>query len=304
MKKILIAGGTGLVGTRLSKHLPADQYQIHILTRRTRPARGNIKYYEWDLEAQTIDAEAVRVDYIINLTGAGIADSRWSPRRKRVIIESRTQSAALIKKGIEESGHTPRAYLGASAIGYYGDRGSDWMREESQSGAEFLSDSCRAWEDAHMLIQEHVDRLIMLRIGIVLSMEGGALPKMLMTRSVGVFNYFGDGQQYYSWIHIDDLCRMMIHLLVETPSVGIYNGVAPSPATNKGMMQQILKDTRLSGLLIPAPAFALRLAMGEMSAVVLDSCRVSSDKVQATGFDYQFTNVGPAVADLLTEGDA
>lgn len=299
MKKILIAGGTGLVGKALQKHLPAGKYEVSILTRRARPSHDNVTYYQWDLEQQDIDRAAVKgVDYIINLTGAGIADARWTTARKRIIIESRTQSAALIKKALVETGHTTATYLGASAIGYYGSRSAEVLTEDSTAGTGFLADSCRAWEDAHHLLHDCVQRLLIARIGIVLSMDGGALPKLLMTRHVGIYNYFGAGDQYYSWIHIDDLCRAILHLL-DSDKAGTYNTVGPTPMTQKAMMQNILDESTLGGLLLPAPAFAIKLALGEMSAVVLDSANVSADKLVSTGFTHQYGSPGEAVQDLL-----
>lgn len=302
MKKILLAGGSGLVGSRMTKqHLYSADYEVGILTRTPRPSHGNVHYYEWDLESQTVDATAFDgVDYIINLTGAGIADARWTTVRKRLIIESRTQSAALIKKGIAQSAHRPSVYLGASGVGYYGSRKGQLLTEESAAGSGFLSESCRAWEDAHHLLADDVDRLLIARIGIVLSLDGGALPKLLMTKKIGIYSYFGDGGMYYSWIHIDDLCRMMLHLIT-TNRTGVYNAVGPDPLSNKEMMRQMIDHTTLSGVLVPAPAFAIRLAMGEMSAVVLDSTRVSAEKVIDTGFTFDYDRVAKAIESLLSE---
>jgi uncharacterized protein (TIGR01777 family) len=304
MKKILIAGGTGLVGQALQKHLSSSEYEVRILTRSKRASHGNVSYYEWDLGKQQIDLAAVSdVDYIINLTGAGIADARWTAARKRVIIESRTQSAALIKKALIETGHKSAAYLGASAIGYYGSRKAEALTEESTAGTGFLSESCRAWEDAHHLLANNVSRLIIARIGVVLSLDGGALPKLLITKCIGIYNYFGAGDQYYSWIHIDDLCRALIHLL-HNDHAGTFNTVAKTAVPQKAMMQNILDETSLNGILLPAPAFALKLALGEMSAVVLDSANVQADKLVATGFLHDFDTPGSAVQDLLTKSKA
>lgn len=300
MRKILIAGGTGLVGQALQKHLATREYEVRILTRTKRASHGNVSYYEWDLDKQQIDLAAVHdIDYIINLTGAGIADSRWTTARKRLIIESRTHSAALIKKALVETSHSTAAYLGASAIGYYGSRRAEVLTEQSAAGTGFLSESCRAWEDSHNLLTDNVSRLLIARIGVVLSMDGGALPKLLMTKRIGIYNYFGAGDQYYSWIHIDDLCRSLIHLLVNDLS-GIYNTVARAAMPQKAMMQNILDESSLSGVLLPAPAFALKLALGEMSAVVLDSANVQADKLVGTGFKHNFDTPGAAVQDLLS----
>lgn len=289
MKKVLIAGGSGLVGQALIKHFPEDSYHIHILSRSQRQNTNRVSYFQWDLDKEALDLKALEVDIIINLTGAGIADKRWSKSRKEVLIESRTKSAALIAKGLEQIDHKVDQYIGASAIGFYGSRSSEWMTEEAMPGEGFLSECALLWEEAHQKVKALVNHWSIIRIGIVLSHDGGALPKMLMTKSIGVYNYFGDGQQYYSWIHIEDLCRLFV-FLIDHQMDGVYNGTAPEPVTNKAMMESFIRETHLSGILIPAPAFALKLAMGEMSAVVLDSCRASSQKIQEAGFSFEHSN--------------
>ena len=289
MKKVLIAGGSGLVGQALIKHFPEDSYHIHILSRSKRANTPKVSYFQWDLDKEEIDLEALKVDVIINLTGAGIADKRWSKSRKEVLIQSRTKSATLIAKGLEQLDHQVDQYIGASAIGFYGSRESEWMDEESMPGEGFLSECSLLWEEAHQKLEPLVRHWSMVRIGIVLSHDGGALPKMLMTKSIGVYNYFGDGQQYYSWIHIEDLCRLFT-FIIDQNLEGVYNGTAPERIPNKTMMESFLEETNLSGILLPAPAFALKLAMGEMSAVVLDSCRASSQKIQEAGFSFEYPN--------------
>lgn len=299
MLRIAIAGGTGLVGSRLiHHHLPADQYEVTILTRKAKSTHGHIRYAEWDLDSQTIDPKALDVDAIINLTGAGIADARWTAARKQVIIESRTQSAALLKTGLAQLDRRPRVYIGASAIGYYGDAGDQVLEESASPGSGFLSQSCMAWEDAHHLLSDTVDRQVLLRIGIVLAKDGGALPKMMMTHKARLYTYFGDGQQYYSWIHIDDLCRMILHAIHHTDVNGVYNAVSHPPLPNKEMMAQIGKAITGQHVLLPAPAFGLKLAMGEMSAIILDSARVDNKMIRSTGFEFTYTDVGAAVKAL------
>lgn len=296
MKKILLAGGTGLVGSRLTDMLIAQGYHVHILSRRPHQDHGQVSYFQWDTAARQLDAAALEVDAIVNLAGAGIADKRWTADRKKTIIQSRTDSAALIAQALA-SHPNPPYYLGASAIGYYGDQGPTLLNENSPAGSDFLSTSCQAWESAHHAIAQHSDTAI-LRIGIVLSTDGGALPKMLMTKGFRIFSYFGDGSQWYSWIHIDDLCRMIIHL-VEQRLTGTYNAVAPHPQTNKALMETLLDSTSLSGLLLPAPRAAMRLAMGEMADIVLDSTRVSAQKILDTGFKFTFPKLEAAFRDLF-----
>lgn len=297
-KSILIAGGTGLVGSRLLELLDYDQYEVKILTRRPKPGTQNVSYYAWDFGAMTIDDEAVNADYIINLTGAGIADKRWTDERKRILISSRVDSAQLIANALQKTGHRPKAYLSASAIGYYGDRDDQRLDESSDPGKGFMAECCIQWEKAAELVTPFVDRVIVNRIGIVLSTKGGALPKILMTKAVGVYNYFGNGQQYYSWIHIDDMCKIFLDGIAKPEMQGIYNAVAPLPLTNKAFTQQI--KNALGGIAaLPAPKFGLRLLLGEMADVVLNSNRVIPQKLTSESFAYAYPELGSAVQDLV-----
>jgi len=246
----------------------------------------------------TIEDEAVHADYIINLNGAGIADERWTDDRKKLLISSRVNSAKLISQGLEKINHRPKAYISASAVGYYGDRGSEFLDEDSKPGSGFMAECCIAWEESAAILSVQVDKLIINRIGIVLSTKGGALPKILMTKAVGVYNYFGGGSQYYAWIHIDDLCRLFLRGIGTEKVEGIYNAVAPSPLTNKAFTVQI-KDA-LNGLAaLPAPKFGLRLLLGQMANVVLNSTRVISKKLSDEKFTYEFSDLQLAVKDLV-----
>ena len=296
-KSILIAGGSGLVGSRFIELIDSSKYDIYILSRNARSENG-IRYFEWNFNDMTIDENAVKVDYIINLNGAGIADKKWTPERKKLLIESRVKSAKLIKSALEKTGHSPKVYISASAIGFYGDRKNELLDESSEAGIGFLAECCKIWEESASELKSNVDRLVINRIGIVLSSKGGALPKILMTKSLGLYNYFGNGQQYYSWIHIDDLCRIILSQIEDKTFNGIYNAVTPSPLTNKEFTSQI-KDSMNGILMFPAPAFGLRLALGEMADVVLNSSRVIPKRLEQHSFDFKFNNLGKAVIDLV-----
>ena len=211
MKKILIAGGTGLLGTRLSFLLQEKGYQVLHLSRQQN-LDATFPAYKWDLKEKYIDPSAMnQADVIINLAGAGVADARWTDARKKLIIDSRVDSASLLKSYIS-SGKTPaKTYLSASAIGYYGDRGNQLLKETDPPGDEgFLPKSVVAWENAINEVAGTGIRTVAFRIGIVLSTKGGALEKMLIPFNFFNGTYFGDGSMYYSWIHIDDMARMFI----------------------------------------------------------------------------------------------
>jgi len=297
---ILIAGGTGLIGSRLVELIDSSQYDIKILSRSRKNDEGHISYYQWDLDQMTIDSEALEADYIINFTGAGIADSRWSEERKKVLIDSRVKSAELIKKGLEENNKKVKAYISASAIGFYGDRGEEVLTEDSDNGdmESFMVKCCVLWEDAAKMLSNYCDRLIINRIGLVLSPDGGALPKILMTKALGVYAYFGNGKQYYPWIHIDDVCEIFLQPLKDQSYQGIYNTVSPEPLPNK-KFTEIIKNTLNGWVTVPAPTLALRLAMGEIADVVLNSNRVVPKNLERHNFKFKFTSLSDAIKDLV-----
>lgn len=298
-KTVLIAGGTGLIGSRLSELLTEKGYNVIHLSRR-KNLQAEYPAYAWDLGTMQIDDDAIKTaEIVINLAGAGIADKPWSPERKQLIIDSRVKSNRLLLDSFQRLGHQPEVFLPASAIGYYGDSGEAWVDEQSGDGEGFLSESVRTWEEP---IKEAIAgdiRTVALRIGLVLSTRGGALPKILLPLRFFLGTYFGNGQQWYSWIHIDDLCRMFIWAIEEKTMDGIYNAVGPAPERNKDFTRIIGKARGWPFLLLPAPAFALRLILGEMSQAVLISTKVSAEKIERSGFTYQFEDLSDAIKDLL-----
>lgn len=299
MSYILIAGGTGLVGARLGEMLRERGYETALLSRKS-AVGSSIRTFAWDPSEGRIDPEALReASAVINLAGAGIADRPWTQARKRLIIESRTQSTGLLRKMLLSTPNRVETYLSASAIGFYGDTGEAWADETAAVGGGFLAESTQAWENAFHEVEAMSIRAVALRIGIVLSPEGGALEKMLLPFKARLGTYFGDGRQWYSWIHIDDLCRIFIYALENPEMRGIYNAVAPNPERNKALVEAIGAALGGPNLAIPAPAFALRLAMGEMADVILNSNRISSKKITDSGFEFRFPELAPALTDLL-----
>lgn len=300
MSTILIAGGTGLLGARLS-HLLKEKGHTVLHLSRTKNLGAEFPAYHWDLERQAIDAEALdRADHLINLAGAGIADKRWADERKKLIISSRVDAANLLRKAIEEKRTKAKSYISASAIGYYGNRGDQLLSETDPPGGEgFLPESVVAWEKAIGGVASTGIRTVAFRIGIILSTRGGALEKMLLPFKFFSGTYFGDGKMYYSWVHIDDMARMFIYAIENEKMSGTYNGVAPHPATNKEIIVACKRALGKFALIAPAPAAALRLAMGEMADMILDSARVSSARIEEAGFKFHFPELLPALKDLL-----
>lgn len=299
MATVLIAGGSGLIGSHLSRLLFDKGYKVIHLSRSNKPD-APFTTYKWDVESQYIEEEAIRqADYVVNLAGAGIADQRWTPARKKVIIDSRVNSARLLLGAFEKFKRRPKAYVSIVGIGYYGDRGNEWMEETSPPGKGFLPESSQAWENAVAEVAAAGIRTVAVRTGIVLSTQGGALVKMLLPMKMLTATYFGDGSQWYSWIHIDDICRILIQAIENESMQGTYNGVAPNPATNKEFIRQLAEAYGGPIVMLPAPVFALRLALGEMATAILDSTRVSSRKIQETGFEFQFPELSAAFRDLF-----
>lgn len=300
MPTVLIGGGSGLVGMHLSRLLQKHQYEVLHLSRK-KDLKAVFPRYAWNIEKGSIDEEAlVRADYIINLAGAGIADKRWTSSRKKLIIDSRVNSTLLLKNTLQKIGKQVKAYLSASAVGYYGDRGAELMEENSPpKPGDFLSDSTVQWEVAADTLQTVTERLVKIRIGIVLSAQGGALPKMMFPVKFRVGTYFGDGQMYYSWIHIDDLAQIFLQALESEKMTGVYNAVAPNPVTNYQLNEGIAQALDVGMISVPAPAFVLRLAMGEMADVVLSSIKVSAKKIEQTEFTFQYPDLLPALQDIV-----
>lgn len=300
MPTVLIAGGTGLIGTRLSELLTQQGHNVRHLSR---SVQGDSPYptFRWDLDEGYLDPQSLEgTDYVVNLAGAGIADKPWTDKRKQIIIDSRVKGAELFAQSFQEQDYRPQAYIAGSAIGYYGDRGEQLMTEEASPGDGFLSESTILWEKSITEVAALGIRTVGIRTGVVLSTEGGALEKMLLPLRVGMSTYFGDGQQWYSWIHLDDICGIFQHAIQSDPMHGFYNGVAPEPVRNKTLAQALKEVSSGFSILMPAPAFALRTAMGEMSDVVLDSTKVSAQKIINAGFQFRFPEIKPALADLLS----
>jgi uncharacterized protein len=301
--RVLVAGATGLVGNFLCDFLSKNGYEVAVLSR-NKKANSNFETFVWNVDKKQID-EALfskKIDYIINLAGAGIADQKWSDSRKSEIILSRTQSSALLADFIKKTEIKPQAFISAAAIGIYGNRGEEVIDEHSmirKDSAEFLVQSCIKWEEAADEIAEMGIRTVKTRIGIVLSTKGGALAKMLPSYKFGIGTYFGNGKQFYSWVHIEDLCRIFLHLIQDVNSSGVFNAVSPNPVRNHEFAAKIAEARASRALLIPIPSFAMKLAMGEMSAIVLDSVKVHPNRLLADGFQFQYPELTAALKDII-----
>ena len=298
MPTVLIPGGTGLIGMHLSRLLRDHNYEV-LHYSRSRDLNAEFPAHHWDVEKKELDLEAIeRADYIINLAGAGIADALWTNSRRKAIIDSRVEGTLLLRHGIETVKTKPHAYISSSATGYYGDRGAEILPETAAPGDGFLSETTQVWEKAIDQVKTTRVRVAGLRTGIVLSTKGGAFQKIYAPFKFGVGSYFGKGNAYYPWIHIDDICRMYRHL-IENDLSGYYNGCAPNPVTVKELTYAIKEVRDKPGLVTSVPEFALRMGMGAMADVVLSSTRADASKIAQTGFEWKFAELKPALRDLL-----
>jgi uncharacterized protein (TIGR01777 family) len=299
--KVLITGGTGLIGTRLAEMLIDSGYEVALLSRE--PAKNShFQSFRWDPQAGTIDEAAVPyADYIVSLAGASVSDGKWTDERKRDIMTSRLGGLALLTRELAKPGHHVQAVISASAIGIYGDAGDQLVTEETPPALpthDFLADVANQWELAAAPIAALGIRTVIPRIGVVLSTEGGALPQIAKPVKLGAGAALGSGKQYMSWIHLDDICRLFIAMLEDPAWRGTYNAVAPYPATNQAFTE-ILAEVLHRPLILPkVPAFGLKLAMGEMSEIVLASQRVSAGKVLAQGFTFEYPQLRGALEAL------
>lgn len=292
MKTVLITGGSGLVGTALRHALLTKGYKVIILTRNAAGKKSTdvLSYAEWNVEEQQIDKSAIAgADYIIHLAGAGVADKRWTKKRKKEIVNSRIDSSKLIVDNLRLVPNKVKAIISASAIGWYGADPAipnpHPFIESDPADNEFLGDTCKKWEASIDAVEQIGKRLVKLRTGIVLSNKGGALKEFKKPLGFGMAAILGNGKQVISWIHIDDLVEMYIAAIENETIRGVYNAVAPNPVSNK---EFILHLARKNKFFIPihVPSFLLKIVLGEMSIEVLKSATVSCNKIQAVGFVF------------------
>lgn len=291
MAKILITGGTGLVGTRLAKMLIKKNHEVVILSRN--PKKEN--EFKWNLSKNYIDKEAFKnVDYIIHLAGAGIADERWTDQRKKVIIDSRVETANLLFTTLKENNISIKGFISASGIGYYGAITTDTIfKETAPVGNDFLGEVCKKWEDAANQFKTLKIPVTILRTGIVLSKKGGALEKMRLP----VISPLGSGQQYLPWIHIDDMCEMYIQA-IEGSLEGIYNAVAPEHHTSKTFSKSLAKSIKRPYVGICVPSFMLKVLFGDLSVILLQGSRISAKKIEKNGYSFRFKTLKKALNNL------
>ena len=294
MATILITGGTGLVGQLLQKKLLNQGHSVRILTRK--PIHKNDFY--WNVTSNKIDENAfLNLHYIIHLAGAGIAEKRWTTKRKQEIIDSRTKSTELLLDKVKELKLPLRGFIAASAVGYYGAITSETVFKETDKPAnDFLGNVCNQWEKSSLTFNKLNIPTTILRIGIVLSKNGGAFSKMNTPIAI---NPIANGKQFIPWIHIEDLTNLFIKAIKDVSFTGIYNAVAPETHTSFSFSKLIASKTKKIFIPVGIPKFILQLLFGKMSILLTTGSKISSEKIKKTGFIFSFKNLSDALDDIV-----
>jgi len=306
METVLITGGTGMIGKALTQALIERGFHVIILTRhindKQKTKNDKLSYAIWDIEKQTIDKNAIaEADYIVHLAGANFADKRWNAKVKNEIVSSRVDSAKLIIESLKTIPNKVKTVISASGISWYGNddiKISKPFTETDPPANDFMAQTGQQWENAIEPASFLGKRLIKFRIGPVLSTDGGAYVEFKGPIKFGVAGIIGNGKQMLSWIHIDDLVRAILFSMETELMEGVYNAVSPKPVSNKELIMEIAKSTGKSFVPIHAPSFGLKIVFGEMIGEILKSTTVSSEKLQKTGFIFQYPNIRSAILQL------
>jgi uncharacterized protein (TIGR01777 family) len=300
MAKILITGGSGSIGRYLIPRLLFNMYEVVIIGRTKKDIPG-VESYTWNLEKEELDERALTgVTHIIHLAGAGIADKPWSPARKKEIIESRVKPLQMLAEALSKRNQRIEAMISSSAVGFYGGLTSEKVYKEDDAPAtDFLGSTCKLWEEAVQLFKPIADREIRVRTSVVLMKDSGALPKFVRPTKLGFGAAIGSGKQWMPWIHIDDLVELYVETIINKNLHGPYNAAAPEHADQNTMINSIGKALGRPTFLPPVPKFLIKAVMGEMSKVITEGSRVSSQKIQEAGFEFKFPELQPALNDLL-----
>ena len=295
--RILITGGTGLIGRHLCKALLAEGHQLTVLSRH--PETVAVKCGASVQAMATLDEWLPEraFDAVINLAGEPIVDAWWSEQRKQVLRDSRVALTEKLVQRISAAKLKPVVLLSGSAVGYYGNRGDTGLDESAEPGNDFPADLCRAWEAAAFAAEKQGVRVCFLRTGLVLSNDGGLLGKMLLPFKLGLGARLGNGKQWMSWVHIEDYVAMVLRLLHDEQLYGPFNMTAPQPVTNAEFTQTLASVLHRPAFFV-APGILLRLVMGERATLMLEGQRVLPEKIAGAGYQFKFSSLTSALADF------
>jgi uncharacterized protein (TIGR01777 family) len=301
INRVLITGGSGFVGVYLTKHLLAKGYKVSVLSRSIMENTSDVNYFLWDIEAKTIDKTCLdNVQTIIHLAGENVASGRWSETRKKRILESRIESTELLYDLLSTESHVVKSFISASAIGIYGSVTSDLILEENNiAGTDFLANVCEQWESSIFKVNTLGIRTVALRTGIVLASDQGALAKMRTPFKLGFGSALASGNQYIPWIHIHDLCQMYVFAMENQDIKGAFNAVVGDEVTNEEFSRKFAKAVKRPLFMPNIPKFIMQLIFGEMSVILTEGSRISSEKIKAKGFQFSFSNLSEALEKLF-----
>ncbi len=300
MKTILITGASGLIGTELINSLSNSNYNIKTVGRYKKD--NNKNHFTWDINKSFIEKDCLKnVDHIIHLAGAGIANKRWSDKRKEEIINSRINSTQLLFNKVSKLSVKPKTFICASAIGYYGATTSEKIfSEEDNSGNDFQAKVCKLWEESADQFSKLNIRTTKLRLGVVLSSKGGALKKMLLPTKLGLGSALGSGKQYFPWIHIDDVIGIIEKIISDNSIKGVYNTVSSNHVTNYEFSKSLSKVLGKPFFMPNVPKLILKMLFGEMSEIILEGSKISNNKIKSAGYNFKHTSLESALKDLIT----
>lgn len=297
--KILMTGGTGLIGRAVGAALVSEGHQVSVMTRNPAKARGRspfrCEFVEGDLGAGPVHSPQFKdVDAVVHLAGEPIADGRWSDAKKSRLVDSRVALTRHLRESLSAAGADVKIIVSASGVGYYGDRGDEELVESSRPGRGFIPELCVAWENEVESFRGQGTRAVWLRTGMVLSKEGGALPRLRAPFRLGLGGPIAGGRGWTSWIHLDDVVGLYLHALKHTEIAGPVNAVAPGPVRNAEFTGILAGELGVPAVL-PLPAFALKIAFGEKATILLDSARVLPRRALETGYEFKFPNLREAL---------
>lgn len=304
--RIIVAGGSGLIGRPLCERLAADGHEVHVLTRSPDRVKlpAGVTADGWDGRtphgwSPLVDGSGVEGGTaVVNLAGASLAAGRWTEKRKQILRQSRLDCTRAVAEAVGKAKTPPRVLLQGSAVGYYGDRRDGEVTEDADPGDDFLARLCADWEAASRPVEAKGVRRVLLRTGVVLAKDGGALEKMALPVRLGAGGRLGSGQQGVPWIHLEDELEAIRFLLEAESARGPFNLTAPQPVTNEELMETLGRVLHRP-VWLPAPGFALKLALGEMSDVLLTGQLAVPHRLQEAGYEFRFPVLEPALEDLL-----
>jgi hypothetical protein len=296
----LVTGGTGLIGSLICQKLQADGHTVMVLSRSREKVHKNCGLSAVAITSLNEIGDSEQVDVVINLAGAPVADARWSLKRKVLLEQSRVQLTEELVHWIAERDKKPISLISGSAVGWYGDQGDTLINEHSNYHDEYAHQLCDKWERAALKASEYGVRVCVVRTGLVLAASGGFLKRMLLPFKLGLGGPIADGQQYMPWIHLNDIAKLFIFLSNKADATGIFNGTSPTPVTNAEFSQTLAKQLNRPAAL-PVPACMLKIALGEMSELLLGGQRALPEKAQAAGFEFEYTELKPALENVLNQ---